>query len=638
MKKLSKDAYGGVHGSEYVPYVEDGKNTKSGGSLILLFGILLAILFAASTAYSGMKGGLTVAAGIPGSILGSGLVTLFLKNKSILGKNILAGMSAGGESIASGMIYVLPAIVLMGEEVNFLQAMAVGVIATLFSVGGISIVQDYLLVQEHGNIVYPESMAITESLVASEVGGDSLKSMGIGFGIGGIITALTGNVFGLVNNMFTMPIKGSGKQAYTAEMSTEANPMLAGIGFIVGLKVAVMLFAGSVLTNFAIIPLIHFFTDIAGPDAMLWNDAATAVNGIGVGQIAGSYTKYIGAGMMISGGLIGALQLIPTIISSLKATMAAKKDGGSSDNDGSSMMVLLAGVILTFVIGFVISGNVAMALIGAVLTLILGFLFAIVAGRLAGTLGTSNLPVSGMTIASLVIMAAVFKMMGWAGTANQISLLMFGTLVVLVISVAGTYMQTQKVTMVLGGSYSEMRKYFIISAVVGVATVVGVITVLAEQIQAGDFAAPQASLIHTLTSGILNGDLPWTIVFIGVAMGIVLFLLGLPVMSVAVGAYLPIATTSIILIGGIMRTFVEFMSRRDEKVKEERINTGISLSSGLIAGASIIGLLGAILQLTNVIKPGEITGFLGGNGGALVLIAALVVLSLAPIMSKKADK
>lgn len=638
MKKLSKDAYGGVPGKDYVPYVENGKKSKSGGTLILIFGIILATLFAASTAYSGMKVGLTVAAGIPGSILGSGLVALFVKNKSVLGKNILAGMSAGGETIASGMIFVLPAIVIIGGQINFWQGIVVGIAAVLFSIGGIGLVEDYLLVQEHGNIVYPEAMAISESLVASEVGGDSLKSMGIGFGIGGVLTALTGQVFGVINNVISYTTTGF----YKTKITVEANPMLSGIGFIVGIKVAMTLFAGSVFTNFAVIPLISYFAEMAGDSASVWNQAGTLVNQANVDVIAGSYTKYIGAGMMISGGLIGALQLIPTIVTSIKATMAAKAEGGEKASP-MGMLSLLAGAAITFIIGFIISDSIAMALIGSVLSLILGFLFAIVAGRLAGTIGTSNLPVSGMTIASLVIMTSVFFLMGWTDKAANVSLLMFGTIVVTVISVAGSYMQSQKVTMVMGGNLPEVRNYFIISGIVGVVVVTGIIQLLSDKLLPGadgvaEFAAPQANLIATLTEGIMSQQLPWLLIAVGVALGITFFMLGLPVMSIAVGAYLPMATTSIIVLGALVRVFVEVVSGKDEELKEERVNTGVSMSSGLIAGGSIIGLLGIIFQVSGIITPGSPEGFLGSNGGAYLMLAALVILSIIPMMAKKSKK
>lgn len=189
-QKLSKGAYGGVSGKDYVPYVS--KSSGLGGNItVLIIGILLSALFAASTAYSGMKAGLTVAAGIPGSILGSVFIAVFAREKGILGKTLMQGMASGGESIASGMIFVLPAILLIGSQVTFVEGFVIGVGGALFGIGAASLVYNYLIVEEHGTLMYPESMAISETLVASEGAKDSLKFMGIGFGIGGFITILT---------------------------------------------------------------------------------------------------------------------------------------------------------------------------------------------------------------------------------------------------------------------------------------------------------------------------------------------------------------------------------------------------------------------------------------------------------------
>lgn len=632
MKKLSKDAYGGVKGNEYVPYVKHHKGAN-GGALIIIFGILLSAIFAASTAYSGMKVGLTVAAGIPGSIIGSGLVSLFIKSKNILSKNILSGMSSGGESIASGMIFVLPSIILIGGKINFIEGVVVGVTAVLFSIGATSLVQNYLLVEEHGELIYPEAMAISESLVASDAGGDSLKNMGIGFGISGILTALTTSVFGVMNNV----VSYISHDFYKSKLEIEANPMLSGIGFIVGLKVAMTMFAGSLLTNFALIPLIGYFSEMANTSATVWDASQLLVNQISVNEIASSYAKYIGAGMMISGGIIGAVKLIPTIINSISQTLKARS-ANQGASDASGVLVLLAGVVMTFIMGFIISKNLLITIVASVLSLILSLLFAIVSGRLTGTIGTSNLPVSGMTIASLVIMTLVFVTMGWKTTEHNIILLLFATFVVIVIAVAGSYMQAQKATFIMGGSSSEMLKYFLLSGIVGVVVVVGVISLLAPQIaitgENAPFAVPQANLMATLTSGIMQGKLPWLMIIVGIVFGIIFFLLELPVMSIAVGAYLPIATTSIILIGALVKVFVEKISK-DEAIREERITNGISLSSGLIAGGSIIGLIGIILHITGVIKPGTPSGIFSGNSGAYIMLILLLVCSLLPILKTK---
>ncbi|MFL0269101.1 OPT family oligopeptide transporter [Candidatus Clostridium radicumherbarum] len=628
--KLSKGAYGDVAGKDYVPYISSGSK-KGGNTAVLIIGIILAALFAASTAYSGMKSGLTVAAGIPGSIIGSAFIAAFAKQKGILGKNLVQGMSSAGESVASGMIFVLPAVLLIGSKVSFLEGFAVGVAGVLFGIGIASLVYKYLLIEEHGKLMYPESMAISETLVASEGAGDSMKFMGIGFGIGGIITVVTSSFLNVANNVVSFV----NESFYKWKFEIEGNPLLLGIGFIVGLEVALTMFAGSILANFGVLPLIGYFSAFAKDGVTVWNNPSVAINAMKVKHIAGSYVKYIGAGMMLSGGLIGAIKLIPTIVSSIKETLNAKSSNGKS----SANTILIGGVIITFVAAFMISGgNILMAIIASVLSLFLSLLFVIVSGRLTGTIGTSNLPVSGMTIASLVLVTLLFVAMGWKNPESNRSLLLFGTFIVIAISIAGGYCQSQKVTFIIGGDKNEMDKYYAIASIIGVAVVVGVILLLSSQLaMTGDnvpFALPQANLMSTLTAGIMSGQLPWSMIIVGAVMGIVLFLLDLPIMTVAIGFYLPIATTSIILIGALIRVFIEKGSK-SEKEKEVKVANGVSLSSGLVAGGSIIGLVGIILQVTGVIKPTDLTGFAGSNTMAFILIIVMVIATTIPIKNSK---
>ena len=376
---------------------------------------------------------------------------------------------------------------------------------------------------------------------------------------------------------------------------------------------------------------------MAGNGAHVWNNASLAVNQMTVNDLASSYVKYIGAGMMLCGGLIGAIKLIPTIVTSIKKTLNAKNTTGE-DKNTLGMISIVLGAVGIFVIGIIIAQNFMMGIVGALLAVILSLLFVIVSARIAGTIGCSNLPVSGMTIASLVIMTVVFVLFGWTSNAHTQILLMFGTFVVTAIAVGGGYMQSQKVTYVIGGSKSEMMKYFMISAIIGVVVVIGTISILSPQFVTDSatpaFGLPQANLIATLTSGIMSGELPWIMIIVGVAMAIVLYFLELPIMTVAIGFYLPISTTSIILIGALIKVFID-KATGDEAVKNNRIQSGISLSSGLIAGGSIIGLIGIILHVTGVLKDRVISGFASSNEMALILLVVMIVAIAAPLMMIK---
>ena len=618
-KKLSKEAYGGVAGKDYVPYITD--KSKLGGNIaVLIIGIIFAAVFAASTAYSGMKAGLTVAAGIPGAILGSAFVAMFAKHKGILGRNLVQGMASGGESVASGLIFVLPSVILIGSEFTFLEGVAVGIGGVLFGIGAASLVYNYLIIDQHGHLMY--------------AGGDSMKFMGIGFGIGGVLNTLSSSFLNLTNNVMSF----AGKSFYKWKFDLEVNPLLLGIGFIVGMDVSLTMFAGSILSAFGITPLLAYFAEMAHDGAMVWNNPSLAINQMAVSDIAGSYVKYIGAGMMLCGGIIGAVKLIPTIIASVKETMNAKSSSEDGEGSSSYLIILLAGTVIGLIASFIISESIVMTIVGAILSFILSLLFVIVAGRLTGTIGTSNLPVSGMTIASLVITTVVFVSMGWTSQADNKSLLLFGSFIVVAIAIAGGYCQSQKVTFVVGGNKNEMQRYFTISAIVGVIVVVAVMVLLTEQLQiTGDnppFALPQANLMSTLTSGIMSGNLPWVMIIVGVFMAIVLHFLNLSIMTVAIGFYLPISTTSIILVGALVREFIE-RSTKNEVEKEVKVSNGISLSSGLVAGGSILGLIGVICQVTGLVGGNGPSGFAAGNGMAVVLLVILVVLTALPILNSK---
>ena len=628
-KTLDHSAYGGVPGEKYKPYI--GKHNGLGGNAVIMtIGAILAIIFAASTAYSGMKAGLTVSAGIPGAILGSGLVAVFAKKKGILGVNLIQGMSSGGESIASGMIYVLPAIVLIGRKINFFYGFLVGVAAVAFAIGVSNIVYNYLIITEHGVLKYPESMAIAETIVASEAGGESLKMMGLGFGIGGLITLFTNQFLGLVNSTISF----SSNKFYKWSMSTEVNPMLLGLGFIIGMKVSLIMMAGMLFARFAVGPLISYFIAMAGSGWNVWNDASIQLKQANADIVISSYLKYIGAGMMLGGGIIGAIKLIPAIKQSISATLKARKSATGNSDKGSSIM-LLTGIILILVMAFFFSNNnIVMMLVGSILSILLSFLFVIVSARMAGLIGASNNPVSGMTIASMVILTLIFALCGWTNTDHVQILLTFGVFIVTAISVGSGYMQTQKVSFVIGGSKNEMSKYYLIAGTIGTIVVVGTMVLLEPQLRitgsTPPFALPQANLIAALTQGIMSNKLPWVMIISGLVLAVTFEMFGLPVMAVALGFYLPASTTSIIFIGALVRLVIEKLTK-DESTRDHRISSGISLSSGLVAGASILGLIGIFLHVFGVLKDKTLTGFVASNEMAWIVLVIMLIFVMWPL-------
>ncbi len=638
-KKLSKEAYGSVEGSKYKPYISKEAKLKEITPQVIIIGIILAILFSASNAYAALTAGMTVAAGIPGAILGGGILAIITKKSNALNTNIMQGMAAGGESIASGMTFVLPAVFLIGQDVSFLTGFIVGVSGALFGIGITSIVHNYLIVQEHGTIIYPEAMAISETVVSTDAGGEGLRIMGLGALLGSIMTIISTQITGLMST--TVEFAGD---KFKYQWQTDANPLLLGIGFIVGIDVGIAMLAGGILANFAVIPLLGYFTSIADPSVVAWNNPDLPLNMMTAGDIQGTYTKYIGAGMMLAGGIIGAIKLLPIIASSLKEVAGNTNETAGDDSNSFTGLLFVGAIITLLVAAIFITSSVLMFVIAVLLVILFSFLFSIVSARMTGDIGTSNLPVSGMTIASLLIVTVVFVIFGsltgnagWTNEAGNLTVLLALTSVVTAISASGGYSQSQKTTFVLGGSRANMQKYYALASVVGVASSVVVIKILSDQIVNNPtmVPAPQATLMASITQGILQNSLPWTIIFVGIFLALVLFILDLPIMTVALGFYLPLGTVSIVFFGGFLRWIIDMKNKNDAQKLEKKVERGTIFSSGLIAGGAICGLVGAFLAVFAgeagmsaypfyLASEGPL---LDGNGFALLAVIVMFVIT-----------
>lgn len=647
-KKISKDAYGGVKGSQYKPYISKGEGLKEITPLVIVVGIVLAIIFAASNTYSSLTAGMTVAAGIPGAILGGGFLKIINKKTNALNINLVQGMASGGESMASGMTFVLPAIFLIGADVSFFEGLIIGIIGAFLGIVVTSLVYKYLIIDEHGSLLYPEGMAISETVVSTDSGGDGLKIMGFGGALGAIITLLSSQILGL----FSASVEFVGTK-FKYQWQTDANPMLVGIGFIVGMDVAVAMFAGAFLSNFAIAPLIGYITSFAAENQGAWNNPDLLLSGMTSADIYGTYTKYIGAGMMLAGGLIGAIKLIPVIKSSIQETI-----NGASGNDGETKgatgIILIISLVLLLIIGLMISDGILMMILTILLVLLFSFLFCIVAARMTGNIGTSNLPVSGMTIASLLIITVMFVLFGtitnnpnWTNTQGNVTILLALTIVVSAIATSGGYSQSQKATFIVGGNKDTMQKFYAIATMIGVAVTVAVVIILRPVIESGAAPAPQANLMSSITNGILSGNLPWAIIFTGIFIAFVLLFLDLPIMTIAIGFYLPMGTVTAVLLGALIRAMVERANKKDDLELERKMEKGTVFSSGLIAGGAIMGLIGAFLA---VFAPGgsmenyffyagaDGLSLFNGNVFGLVMILALVVVTYVFINKSNKNK
>lgn len=604
-KKLPNGAYGGIKGEKYVPLLKKNERHGEISVIVLVVGMILAALFAGANAYLGLMSGMTVAAGIPGAILGAG-VLLLLGQKSIAGTNVMQSMAAGGESVASGMIFVIPAVMLMGSQVDFVTGILIGLLGVGLGVGFTIFIRKYLVIQSHGELIFPESMAVSETILTADTGGFGLKVMAIGAAIGSIFTVLSDQFLGLFQTVFLFNEKLTSSLTGTTKyrVNGEVNPALVGVGFIVGKDVGLVMVAGAVLSNLVLIPLIGMFAGYANPGIIVFPSTVPLLD-MASTLIFSNMIKYIGAGAIATGGIISVIKLLPVMISSVGEVLRVKSGNTVNEDKDMSPLIALASIVGTFLVGTLLSITMGIsifyALLGGLLAIVMSLLFTVVASRLTGQIGTSNLPVSGMTIASLLVLATLLSvLMNKAGInpkTTSIFVILLLTIVVTAISTAGGFAQSLKATFIIGGTTRKVELMYTLGSIIGVMTVVPVILVLQSQILSGKASAPQANLMNMLTTGIVTGQLPWLFIFIGVAIAMTLYLMKMPVMSFAIGMYLPMSVSLCVLAGGIIRYFVDKRYEKDEKIQEAYVGKGIIVSSGMIAGASITGLILAVVGL-----------------------------------------
>lgn len=623
-KKLSKQAYGGVRGEDYIPFVPTTEVMPEATGYSIIMGFIFAIVFAAANTYLGLKVGLTISAGIPGAILGTGLLKSIFKRNSILEANYVASLAAVGESIAGGIIFVLPAIILIGFDLSLITVVLVTIIGGIMGVYFITPVRKYLIVQEHGNLVYPESMAQSEVLVNANQGGQGFKSVLKGLGVGLGYKIMSGGL-GLWNETASYTIV-----AYQGAMiGIDTLASLLGVGFIVGTGTSILMFAGSVIAWLGLIPLIKFFGVYANtpifPSTMLISEMSAT-------EIWSNYIKYIGAGAVAMGGFISLARSLPTIFTSFKEAMGGFGKGESSQNrineEAPIIWVLVAaifGFLLTWLIPSISAGP-----IGAILAVLFSFFFSVVSARMVGVIGASNNPVSGMTIATLLVVASVYKAMGATGSEGMRMALLTAGIVCVATAVAGGVAQSLKATYVIGGSPKKIQHGMFVA--LAIASFMAGATVLllhnAYGIGSREVTAPQATLMRLIVEGIMTGQLPWTLVIIGAIIALFCALASLPILPVALGIYLPISLNSAIFFGGIIRKLVEIRFKNDESNLDGAVERGTLIASGLVAGDALTGILIGVFAALNI-KIDFLAGIIPNEGlKNLVSLGIFLVLAI----------
>ncbi len=628
--KLPPTAYELKEGETYVPLTY-GQTLTEFTVKAVVAGAILGVIFGAANTYLGLKAGLTISTSIPVAVLTVVAFRLFrafgLKH-SILESNMSQTVGSASSSVASGVLFTIPALFIWGMSPAWAKVTLVTMAGGLIGVLSMIPLRRYLIKREHGNLPYPEGLACAEVLVAAEGGGKQAAGVFWGLGVGMLFKLITDG-FKLVKGTFSVPL------AFKANLSIGVSPPLIGVGYILGPRIATVMVAGSALAAFVIIPGIYLWG--RGLTAPLYPETEHLIRDMASGEIWHRYVRYIGAGAVATGGIITLIASIPTMIESFKLGLrhltangqAADVDRTDHDLSFKTVAVFVIAVLLalTFtpgVLGYLES--IPARAVASVLIAIFAFFFVTVSSRIVGLVGVTSNPTSGMTIATLLGTSFIFFLLGWTDLSGKATALMVGTAVCIAASIAGDTSQDLKTGYLLGAT----PRYQQIGELVGVITSAGVVALVVMLLHQGvpgglggeELPAPQAVLMKLVIDGVLDQNLPWTLIFIGVGIGSVASLFKIPVLAFAVGVYLPLSTMAAVFLGGMARLFLT--RKQPTSISESRREQGVLFGSGLVGGG---GLTGVLLALWVVLQGGKpIRGFPLGLSGPLEQLLALVTI------------
>ena len=626
---------------EFKPYIPADRVMPELTVTSIIMGVLLAVIFGAANAYLGLRVGMTVSASIPAAVISMGVIRIIMRKNSILESNIVQTIGSAGESLAAGAIFTMPALFLWAEEglcsmpslVEItLIALCGGVLGVLFMVP----LRNALIVKEHQTLLYPEGTACADVLLAGEEGGANASTVFSGMGLAAVFKFI-------VDGLKVIPADVSAAfKSFKGEIGMEVYPALLGVGYIVGPKIASYMFVGSVFGWLVIIPLICLF----GPDTWLYpaeagKTIAQLYAGGGAAAIWSTYVKYIGAGAIATGGIISLIKSLPLIVKTFSDSMKSVKGGKNTSTARTAqdlpMQFILIGIVAMVVIIWAVPA-IPVSLLGAALIVIFGFFFATVSSRMVGLVGSSNNPVSGMAIATLLIATMAIKGSGKTGIDGMTAAIAIGSVICIIAAIAGDTSQDLKTGYLLGATPKKQQIGELIGVLASGLAIGGVLYLLnaAWGYGGAEVPAPQATLMKMIVEGIMGGNLPWNLVFVGVFLALGLEILRIPVMPFAIGLYLPIYLNATIMIGGVVRMVMDVRKNVDEKTKEQQSTDGTLYCAGMIAGEGLVGILLAIFAVFGInTSIGESVNF--GNIGGVILMV-LMIASLLYFSLKKKKK
>ena len=624
-------------GATYKPFIPADKVVPEITVTSILLGILLAVVFGAANAYLGLRVGMTISASIPAAVLSMGVIRFILRKDSILENNMVQTIGSAGESLAAGAIFTLPALFLWAEE-GKIETPSMLTITLICLVGGVLGIlfmiplRQALIVEEHGVLPFPEGQACSEVLMAGEEGGSKAGAVFSGLGIAALYKFLTDGL-----KIWPSEVGHDIKFFKGSSLGMQVLPALAGVGYICGPKISSYMFAGGTLSWFVLMPVIALF----GADATIF-PGTEVINTLSPGTLWGTYVRYIGAGAVATGGVISLIKSFPMIVRTFKATMATF--GKKTEKTATVLprtqqdlpMPLVIGLVILLVLLIWLLPTFPVNPLGALLVVIFGFFFAAVSSRMVGLIGSSNNPVSGMAIATLLATTVLLKITGTAGTKGMVGAIAIGGIICVVAAIAGDTSQDLKTGFLVGATPKKQQVGEIIGVIASAISIGYVLDLLNRAWGFGgtEIPAPQGMMMKMIVEGIMNAQLPWSLIFIGVFVAIVIEILGVPVMPVAVGMYLPFSLSAGIMCGGVIRWFVEKRTKKDEKFNKEAVERGTLYTSGLIAGEGLMGILLAVFAVLH--WDIDISSkFSIGQIGSLIMWALMLATLLYVCFGKK---
>ena len=634
--------------NNFKPYIPADKVTPEITVTSIVIGIILAVVFGAANAYLGLRVGMTVSASIPAAVISMGVIRILLRRNSILENNIVQTIGSAGESLAAGAIFTLPALFIWAAE-GKTQAPDIVEITLIALIGGLLGVlfmvplRNALIVKEHGVLPYPEGTACAEVLLAGEKGGSNASTVFAGMGFAALFKFIIDGLK-LVSGEVSLRVKG-----YAGEIGTQIYPAVMSVGYICGPKISSYMFSGGVLSWLVLIPLIVLF----GGDMILAPGTAPISELFaegGASAIWGTYIRYIGAGALTAGGIISLIKSLPLIIKTFGGAMKSLSKSGKisyerTSRDLNMLFIIIAIAVLTVLIWLIPA--IPVSLLGAAIIVVFGFFFATVSSRMVGLVGSSNNPVSGMAIATLLVATLILKVTGMQGISGMCSAIAIGSVICIISAIAGDTSQDLKTGYLLGATPKKQQIGEMIGVIAAALAIGGTLYLLNQAWGFGsdELAAPQATLMKLIVEGVMGGNLPWTLVFIGAFIAIIVEIIGIPVLPFAIGVYLPVQLNACIMVGGLVRLVVEKITdkKSDKENKEKTVNNGILFCSGMIAGEGIVGILLALLAVFGIDKVLNLSEKFGispvvSNIGGILLFAVIILTLVAFTFGKKKNK